>query len=423
MFIDSFKYGWYTARDREIRFLESPNVWCGFGRSAGMRGISTMLVLAVATGSIHSACGKSTATPAASQETKPSLQTPQSVGINWDPKWDTAPDKSRKVKPQLVATVGLADDGFRGSPIFEDPAQQKRNAEIRQAFAREFPSVPECSGVSLVTGGGAVADFALQVYSGIYGRAGKLQWILYRTDTLGESAHGEGTGTDAAMSLEAIMQAVCSSIRGNADVKGMVSEVHPASSMSNWKTVSSALETSFAHFHYDVPKGFFALPEDLRLAGNQERFERQVSETLKKGGPDTETHRIVDGNQQAETRITNVFTPYDLVLACSTPPKTIEMTQLPCARVYAVKRLPMAMEARDPAQLVKLVSGVKVLRDSEDVKINGREFVRTDFQFEDGELLSKFVAVNGDYLIQFDFRTRDENDLTQMVKSMRSAAF
>jgi hypothetical protein len=386
-----------------------------------MRRMSVMLVLAVMTGLNLSTGTRTSATPTAIQETKQSLQTLQSIGANWDPKWDTAPDKSRKTKPQLLATVSLADDGFRGSPTFEDPSQQKSNAEIRAAFVREFPNVSECSGVSLVTG--ESADFALQIYSGIYGRAGKLQWILYRTDTLGESAHGEGTSTDAAMGLTAIMQSICSSISGHTDVKPPIADVQPASSRNDWTTVASALNTSFAHFHYEVPKGFFALPDDIRLEGNQKRFERQVSETLKKEGPDSETRRIVDGNQQTETRTTKVFAPYDLVVACSTPPATIEATQLPCVRAYAVNRLPMATEAGDPARLVKIVPGVKVLRESEVVKINGREFVRTDFQFQDGELFSKFATVDGDYLVQFDFRARDEKDLTQMVKSIQSAAF
>ncbi len=96
-----------------------------------------------------SACHNDVAALSASQEGEQASQSAQSTGTNWHPGWNTAPDKSRKVKTRLVPEVGFADDGFRGSPIFENQEQKTRNAQAREAFEESFPSVPECSGINL----------------------------------------------------------------------------------------------------------------------------------------------------------------------------------------------------------------------------------------------------------------------------------
>jgi hypothetical protein len=40
-----------------------------------------------------------------------------------------------------------------------------------------------------------------------------------------------------------------------------------------------------------------------------------------------------------------------------------------------------------------------------------------------GSFLSKFVTVNGDYLIEFDLRADNEKDLAELTKSMESLQF
>lgn len=54
---------------------------------------------------------------------------------------------------------------------------------------------------------------------------------------------------------------------------------------------------------------------------------------------------------------------------------------------------------------------------------NDRSCSRSDFQFQAGDYLSKFSAVNGDYLLEFDFRADNEKELKEMVDSMQSVVF
>jgi hypothetical protein len=83
----------------------------------------------------------------------------------------------------------------------------------------------------------------------------------------------------------------------------------------------------------------------------------------------------------------------------------------------------MLMEAGDPAKMVSYVPGAKVLRGPEDLLLSGHKFVRTDFRFQDGGVLSKFVTVVGDYLIDFDFRADNEKDLIGLASTMQTVAF
>ncbi len=178
------------------------------------------LAFALVSASLLPACGNPTRTSDAFSETSQSLASPQSPALSWQPTWNTAPDKSRQPKDELAPTVGLAQDGFRGSPIFEDKVQKQKNAQIRDAFVGAFSNTPECAGITLTLQEPIGSNFALQVFSAISGRTGRLQWILYRMDTLGESAHGEGTLADDNVGLTEITKSVCSSIRSQATPKG-----------------------------------------------------------------------------------------------------------------------------------------------------------------------------------------------------------
>jgi hypothetical protein len=135
---------------------------------------------------------------------------------SWAPKWDTGPDKSRKEKSVLRPTVSFADLGFRGRPVPQNETEKKQAVKIQESFVESFRKEPQCFGITLRLKNAEEADFRLQVFEGIDGRTGRWQWILYRMDTLGEKAHGEGTGEGP----NAIVKSVCSTIRDDAFSQG-----------------------------------------------------------------------------------------------------------------------------------------------------------------------------------------------------------
>lgn len=355
--------------------------------------------------------------------------TPQSTETDWNPTWDTSPDRSRKIKTHLTPTVRLAHDGFRGSPTFENQEQKTKNANARETFARSLPSIPECSSITLKSEGSDDTDFVLQLFNGIEGRSGRLQFVLYRMDTLGESAHGEGTGADTKQGQDGIARSVCSTIRDLTSpepqraegTQPSVADVKP--SLQAWEASAGSLEASFSHLRYTPPKGFSSLPDDIRKKENRERYEIQLAEALRKQGPNGGARRTEGGKQITQTHKTEVFPHYMLLVAARTAPVTSETDQLPHVVISAQKRITMLMEAGDPAKMMMYIPDVKVLRGPEDVTLSGRRFVRADFRFRSGSFLSKFSTVNGDYLLEFDFRADNEKDLSDMVNSMQSVVF
>ena len=135
---------------------------------------------------------------------------------SWKPKWDTSPDKARQAKSALAPTLAFAEQGFRGSPVPQNDRQKQLERKNREIFSESFEDDPECYGITLKLKKPEDADFALQIFEGIYGRTGRWQYVLYQTDTLGERSRGEISGTGA----KGLAASVCSTLREVAFAKG-----------------------------------------------------------------------------------------------------------------------------------------------------------------------------------------------------------
>jgi membrane associated rhomboid family serine protease len=137
------------------------------------------------------------------------------MDMPWEPKWDTNPDKNRKVKSVLTPTVSFAEPGFRGSPAPQNDSEKEQERKSRETFIDSFQSVPQCHGITLKLRKRGDADFALQVFNGIDGRTGRWQYLLYRMDTLGEVERGETT-----QGPKGVAQSVCSTVLVTAFPRG-----------------------------------------------------------------------------------------------------------------------------------------------------------------------------------------------------------
>ncbi len=132
-------------------------------------------------------------------------------------------------------------------------------------------------------------DLVLQIFKGVDGRTGRLQWVLYRTDTLGELGHGEGTGADTKQGQEGIARDVCSTIRDA--VKPPPEEVgkfQPSTegmqpAIDAWKNSASSLEASFSHLRFSPPKGFSALSKDIRKRRESKSISNPADQGIKEG--------------------------------------------------------------------------------------------------------------------------------------------
>ncbi len=180
------------------------------------------------------------------------------------------------------------------------------------------------------------------------------------------------------------------------------------------KTTANVFESSFFHFRYELPKGWSALADDVRLAENKKRYQDALYEAIGKND------QTAPENQHL---ITEAIVPYTLLLAARARVASGDERPLPRIMVMASKRRTMWAEAGDPAKMYEKLAHPKVLRDSEEVVLSGHKFVRTDFQMKAASFLSKFATVSGDYLIEFDLRADNEKDLEDLVNTMQTLKF
>jgi sulfite reductase alpha subunit-like flavoprotein len=186
---------------------------------------------------------------------------------------------------------------------------------------------------------------------------------------------------------------------------------------------ANSFEAQFFHFRYQVPKGWFALQDNIRMEENRKRYETQLAKALKEEGPNGEAHRTEGDKEITQTHKTEVFPPYNPLVAAPAALTSSNTDQLPRITIFAQKRITMLMEAGDPAKLLTMLPKIKVLRGPENVLLSGHKFVRADFQFPSGAFLSKFTTVVGDYLIEFDLRANNEKDLKDLATSTESVVF
>lgn len=142
--------------------------------------------------------------------------TPSSANA-WQPDWVTAPDKSKKPKPQLSPTMSFSDDWLGAVPVLDTAEERKANdkdVRAKELFIQAFRSSPECKGVTFERTNPRAADFDVQIFDGIDGRAGRWQWVLYRTDTVERLAFGE----EAEVSLA--VKSVCKAVHANVETVG-----------------------------------------------------------------------------------------------------------------------------------------------------------------------------------------------------------
>jgi hypothetical protein len=97
----------------------------------------------------------------------------------------------------------------------QDERAKKQAQKDQEDFVHTFQSERECFGITLILADPKSTDFSLQLFNGIDERTGRLQWVVYRMDTLELKATGETTG-----SIGDVAKSVCSSIHDAVSDRG-----------------------------------------------------------------------------------------------------------------------------------------------------------------------------------------------------------
>jgi len=135
----------------------------------------------------------------------------------WEPKWQTIADKSKAAKPHLSSTITFSDDWVGFAPSLDDDEQKRLNEQDihqKEQFLEAFRRMPECKGTTFMRSKPKSADFDMQIFNGLDGRAGKWQWVLYRTDTFERLAFGEEADVNS------VAKNVCTALRTHVGLAG-----------------------------------------------------------------------------------------------------------------------------------------------------------------------------------------------------------
>jgi hypothetical protein len=162
------------------------------------------------------------------------------------------------------------------------------------------------------------------------------------------------------------------------------------------------------------PKGWTVEDDARRMERNRNRHEDAVKKAKAKAEPDTPNKKTT----------TQVFWLYDLFQASpeAVPPNG-DWPLLPYVRIWATERFSMLDKPGDNARLLVQIGSMKVLRPPQEQTVSGRKFVRADFISSKGDYVSMFDTLSGEYLLFFEFRGKNEQEMNELVKTMESVKF
>ena len=177
---------------------------------------------------------------------------------------------------------------------------------------------------------------------------------------------------------------------------------------------SGTFESPFFKFHYAFPKGWTIEDDMRRMEKNRSRHQDAVKKAKAEAKPDTPN----------STTTTQVFWLYDLFQASpeAVPPNG-DRPLLPYVRLWITERFSMRDKPGDHARLLAQIGSMKVLRPPQEQTVSGRKFVRADFITSNGEYVSMFDTLSGKYLLFFEFRGKNEQEMNELAKTMESVKF
>jgi hypothetical protein len=185
----------------------------------------------------------------------------------------------------------------------------------------------------------------------------------------------------------------------------------PALDVDSGKVSGNKFESAYFKFQYEIPQGWSALNDDLRIAHNRQRHDEEMKNALEQNGIDT------------TNRKTEIFSNYNLLIAGAVAVTSSDATVMPRINIWAHKRFGILANAGDHARFISQMPQTKVLRDPEEVTLAGRKFVRADFLHGTSTFHSQFVTVSEDYLVGFDFRAKTEKEINGLAETMQRVRF
>ena len=179
------------------------------------------------------------------------------------------------------------------------------------------------------------------------------------------------------------------------------------------KVADNAFKSDFFEFRYIFPQGWSTVNDEVRMQDNRKRHNASVKKAGAEAPRDT----------PQRTTTVQVFWIYDLLVATPAPLAADAKPALPHVHIWAMERFGLFSKAGDNAKQMAGLPTAKVLQASHEETIAGHSFVRTDLVHHNDNFEALFETESGKYLLFFEFRGRNAQEINELAKTMESLKF
>lgn len=189
----------------------------------------------------------------------------------------------------------------------------------------------------------------------------------------------------------------------------------------------STFRSQYFKFTYELPAGWKALDDAVRMKSNREVLE-QDEESARQMAAAPRKSSAKPGSKQAKPgsnlpAVSPVVERYSLMAASPDGLTSLASPALPRINIWAHRRVPPFDSPMDNVRLAIQGKHSSILVAPQEVTYYDHTFARVQLITPAGEYQARYVITMGDYLLGFDFLTQSERELVEVSDTIKTVHF
>jgi hypothetical protein len=189
------------------------------------------------------------------------------------------------------------------------------------------------------------------------------------------------------------------------------------------KVNGSTFHSQYFKFTYELPAGWKALDDAVRMKSNREVLEQDAESAKLMAAMPHKSSSKAGKPANNLPAVTPVIERYSLMAASPNPMTSLASPVMPRVNIWAHRRVPPFDSPMDNVRLAIQGKHSSVLVAPQEVTYNGQTFARVQLITPGGEYESRYIIAIGDYLVGFDFWTQSERELVEVSDTIKSVRF
>jgi hypothetical protein len=189
------------------------------------------------------------------------------------------------------------------------------------------------------------------------------------------------------------------------------------------KVTGSTFESQYFKFTYELPQGWKALDDAVRVASNQQVLQQDAERLSTSLPKKTSAKSQLKSSSIPGQHVAPLPERYSLMAASPNGLDSLASPVMPRINMWAHRRVPPLDKAMDHAQLLVAGKHNEVLVRPHELMLDGHTFVRVELITAPGTYQSRYITVIGDYLVGFDFLAQSEREMVEIANTIKSVKF